>query len=161
MNKKGFTLIELLVVISIIALVSSIVLASVTKSRTSSRDSAVKSNLLEVRSAAELYYAANQNYGTAFSAAACPTSGTNLFTTVNIKKSIDAAKLAGLGTAACVSTAGTSGAWAVTANLYNNQYKFWCVDSRGRAFVSSLTPLNQTETAAQMALRVIANAQCN
>jgi len=53
---KGFTLIELLVVIAIIGILSSIVLVSVNSARNKAKDAAVKSNLANLRVAAELFY---------------------------------------------------------------------------------------------------------
>jgi prepilin-type N-terminal cleavage/methylation domain-containing protein len=59
--ERAFTLIELLVVISIIGLLSSVVLASVNKSRLRAKDSKKISTLLELRNAIELYYVNNNN----------------------------------------------------------------------------------------------------
>lgn len=58
--KKGFTLIELLVVISIIAFISTIVLASVSVARAKARDSFRIQSLKELQKAVELYH---QEYG--------------------------------------------------------------------------------------------------
>jgi type II secretion system protein G len=55
-SKKGFTLIELLVVISIIALLSSIILASVSGARAKARDAKRQLDLRQVKNALELYY---------------------------------------------------------------------------------------------------------
>lgn len=59
---KGFTLIELLVVISIIALLSSIVLASIKDARSKAVEASYRSHLKQVGVALELYRNANGKY---------------------------------------------------------------------------------------------------
>lgn len=55
-GKKGFTLIELLVVISIISLLSSVVLSSLSSARAKARDARRKTDLVQIRTALEMYY---------------------------------------------------------------------------------------------------------
>ena len=70
----GFTLIELLVVIGIIGILSSIVLASLQTSRKKALDAAVKLELVEARTAIEIY-GASRNDIFAATCPVCLTSG--------------------------------------------------------------------------------------
>ncbi len=127
---RGFTLIELLVVIAIIAVFAAIVLVSLSSAKNKGNDGGVKSNLITVRSAADLYFDANSaSYG-AFSVASCPSTVQvgNMFSSVNIISALNAAVLAGDGTTRCVSTAA---AYAVAVGLKSGGS--WCVDSLGRS----------------------------
>ena len=60
--QRGFTLIELLVVIAIIGALSSVMLASVTVTRSKSNDSYRIQTLIQLRIALELYYGSNNSY---------------------------------------------------------------------------------------------------
>jgi len=62
MKNKGFTLIELLVVISIIALLSTVVMASLQTARTKAQEAAIKSDLQSIRTQAELSYSKTGDY---------------------------------------------------------------------------------------------------
>lgn len=55
-KNKGFTLIELLVVVAIIGLLSSVVLASLNSARGKARDAKRKQDMVQIRTALELYY---------------------------------------------------------------------------------------------------------
>lgn len=60
--RKGFTLIELLVAISIVALLSSIVIASIGSGRAKARDAKRAGDLIQLRNALELYRQDNGAY---------------------------------------------------------------------------------------------------
>ena len=62
MSKKGFTLIELLVVIAIIGLLSAIVLASLNTARAKARDAKRKEDMVQLRTAIEMYYSDHGSY---------------------------------------------------------------------------------------------------
>jgi general secretion pathway protein G len=61
-RNKGFTLIELLVVIAIIGFLSSVVLASLNTARAKARDSRRIQDIVQLRTALEMYYNANGSY---------------------------------------------------------------------------------------------------
>ncbi len=54
--KRGFTLIELLVVVAIIGMLSTIVMVSLNTARKKARDSEVRTELAQIRTAIQLYY---------------------------------------------------------------------------------------------------------
>ena len=64
LNKKGFTLIELLVVIAIIGLLSTLAVVALNTARTKSRDAKRISDVKQIQTALELYYADKGNYPT-------------------------------------------------------------------------------------------------
>jgi len=127
-RQKGFTLIELMVVISIIALLSAIVLASLGTSRNKAADTAIKQGLVNLRSSAELFYANNGNsYGATPLGGDCATPPLgSLFDNANIKAIIAGIQKNGV-TPICHSSAT---AWAVSSPLKTNGTLSWCVDSK-------------------------------
>ncbi len=86
MKRRGFTLIELLVVISIIALLSSVVLASLSISRKKARDAKRVENVKQIMVSLEYYldktgrYPDNQeNDFVGFDTSSCDTNGNGKF----------------------------------------------------------------------------------
>lgn len=61
-NSKGFTLIELLVVIAVIGMLASIVVVSLNKVRSKSRDSRRIADIKTLRGALDSYYVNNKKY---------------------------------------------------------------------------------------------------
>jgi len=61
-NKKGFTLIELLVVIAIIGLLSTLAVVSLNNARQKSRDAKRVSDIKQIQTALELYFADQNSY---------------------------------------------------------------------------------------------------
>ena len=126
MRARGFTLIELLVVVAIIGMLSSILLASMASARNKASDAAIKSNLRNLVVQAAFYQSNEGDYGSTFSAATCPTSGSTMFyADSNIRALITAAKNAGGGGSRCASN-GTNFAVSVELRSSTNH---WCVDS--------------------------------
>lgn len=145
--KKGFTILELLVTIAIIGLLSAVVLSSLNSARGKAADSAVKSNLFNMRTQAAKLHDAHGCYTqsaiactpttpVAVVAGPCPTAANppatifSIFGDQTFYNMRDAAKQAGGGFDACSATAG-GGAWAVAVQLKTDLTKAWCVDSTG------------------------------
>lgn len=134
--KKGFTLIELLVVIAIIGLLSAVVLAALSSARTRGRDTAIKSELVQVQRAAALYADANNgSYGSVGqdnNAATCITN-VPLFGSSQVSPLITSlgTRTNGFRLPCAVSSNGQS--WALAARLEQNtgSNTGWCVDSSG------------------------------
>jgi type II secretory pathway pseudopilin PulG len=126
-------LIELLVVIAIIGILSSVVLASLSRAREKGADAAVKSDMAGVRSQAEIVYDTDGNYN-----AVCGAAGTTQ--DPKIITQLDAAALVTGGVAVCGIPSGgvDATAWAATAPIKSidqfgtgSAIDYWCVDSTG------------------------------
>ena len=121
MNKnKGFTLIELLVVIAIIGILSSVVLASLNTARNKGADAAVKSNLNNIRSQAELVYDTVESPDVVGYDGVC--------TDPNVAKGQEAAVAAGGNGGTCADSATV---WVAWAGLKATATDAWCVDNTG------------------------------
>lgn len=119
-------MIELLVVIAIIGILSSVVLASLNSARAKGQDAAIKSNLNNIRAAAELYYdSAGNTYSGLFGS-----------TTVAAYKAIGQVTTAA-GAAPEYYDSATQ--WAMESVLRTGQY--YCVDSSGNATTTAASTI--------------------
>jgi len=123
------------VVIAIIGILSSVVLASLNTARGKGANAAVKSNLVNIRPQAEIFYDGGLTYS-------------GVCADATVARALDAASQAGAGNTSsdfCYATAST---WAASSPLKVNEGTFthWCVDhtgaSTGRTSGLSGTPAN-------------------
>jgi prepilin-type N-terminal cleavage/methylation domain-containing protein len=148
-NKKAFSLIELLIVIAIIGILSTIILNSLSQSRSKAYDAQVKMQLRGFRGAAENYYTSQNpvTYGPAtlkcdeymFNDADPKNGSPTLY--------IEEGNLPNGTQVFCGSTDGVNSAYAVKATLYSGT-EYWCVDSKGFSGSVSITsvPLVSSES---------------
>ena len=127
-SQRGFTLIELLVVIAIIGILASVVVASLNSARNKGNDAAIKANLANIRSQAELYYDGNNNQYASGAVSACDAAS-SVFTDPTVANAIAAANTASNGSATCNSSDGSD--WAISVPLQEGGS--WCVDSSGQS----------------------------
>lgn len=129
----GFTLIELLVVIAIIGILATVVVVSMSASKDTGRDAAVKSNLGSLQVQASLYYNIGSTFGSA-TTSCVPASGSVFNDTTTTVDDITKAAIADATENAkgnVMVCRAAPNAWAAGAQLSSGNY--WCVDSRGAA----------------------------
>ena len=124
-NTKGFTIVELLVVIAIIAILSSIVLYSITQYINTSKDASVGANLATLMPAGEVWYNSNTYVGFCGSDVVKRAYGQ----IPKPKFNIDCSSGATPGLCCSVNVYGD--AWAACAQTFRDDTKAYCVDSRG------------------------------
>jgi len=116
--KKGFTLIELLVVIAIIGILASVLLVNLATTRNKAKDSAIKLEMAQIRTAVENYNF-DQNPNSYFGAGG-DSDVTNLRLDIEAKGGTNLVEFYDIG------------AYCVQYDL-NTGGGTWCVDSTGKA----------------------------
>lgn len=147
--QKGFTIIELLVVFAIIGIISAVVLALLSKPRSSGADAAIKGDLRTIQTQSQLFYGDNNNrYNTDGTtgvnpATACTTAGaaTMFMADQQIKSAIAHINTVSASSATCYMTANGS-SYLVWIALKTSGY--WCVDSTGISKSEGVAYSNQT-----------------
>lgn len=127
---KGFTLIELIVTIAIIAVLSGIVLFSISQYISRGKDSNISANLAILIPAGEVFYNGNGNSYNDGSASFCNPNQNSV-----IKNAIAQMPVNPLGpcqtNAAGLCCYAESQAWAACAQEFTDTAMAFCVDSRG------------------------------
>ncbi len=136
-KQAGFTLIELLVVIAIIAILASVILASLTKAQDRAANTAVQADFHSARTQTELYYVANNSSY----AGVCDALKTANPGGINDMMTDATAKLGGVYTLDTnLATAGaptqvechaTASGWAISAPIRGSTGEYWCEDWTG------------------------------
>jgi prepilin-type N-terminal cleavage/methylation domain-containing protein len=146
-SSKGFTLIELLLAIAIIGILSAIVTGYLNEARGKGADAKVKSQLVQLRSAIELYYSNNGHYGTTVVNGSEPVGASvsygcasGVFNDATLANYI--LKTIYPGTAFLNSKCTSNGsAYAISIHL-NNPNQYWCIDSTGASRLTSAMQAN-------------------
>jgi len=118
-------------VIAIIGILSAVVLASLNTARSKGNDAAVESDIVGIRTQAQIYFGNANNYGTNVADESSCAAVDNLFADATIARQVAAADTAnGTGSVTCNVAAGGT-AYAVSAQLVSNTATYYCVDSTG------------------------------
>jgi len=142
MRSGGFSLIELLIVITIIGVLSTIILGSVSNSRSRAYDSKVKQQLSSFRTAAEIYFTNRvpNSYGPASS-----VCNAEIFNNVSPADGSPGLYIAegNIPDFTQVVCGSTDSAYAVKATLSSGN-EYWCVDNKGASRAISGAPTSGT-----------------
>ncbi len=118
---RGFTLIELLVVLTVIGIMATIVLGFLGSARQKGTDAAIKNNLSNIRTRAQLLYELST-----------PNTYSGVCTDSNVTNMLNAAP-----GATCDNQQTT---WRASAPLKAIAGKWWCVDQTGVATTETADP---------------------
>ena len=124
--EKGFTLIDLIVTIAIIAVLSSIVLFSVTQYINKGKDTNVSGNLSVLVPAGEVFYNMNNTYSNFCTSNSLKNAYSQMSVPVE-KNTCSTGTYAGL----CCNVASDGNSWVACAQMFTDVSKAYCVDSRG------------------------------
>ena len=125
LHGKGFTLVELLIVVAIIGIMSSVIVGALNTARGKAGNAAIKSDLNNVRSQAELIY--DQNNG---------IYGVGLCGDAKVRAGLDDAGIKSSGNAASAVCFSDNYSWIAQSPLKvpdSSGNTYWCVDNGGVA----------------------------
>jgi|SRR3989344_3147109 len=128
-SRKGFSLVELLIVITIIGILSTIVLSSLSNSRSKAYDTKVKEQLSSFRTSAEIYFTNQSPTSYAPVVNSCTNGIFADLQDVNASPGLYLT-VANLPPNTQVVCSASDSAYAVKATLYSGN-AYWCVDSLG------------------------------
>ena len=139
-HKKGCTLIELLVVLAVVGILAGIVLAALNSARVKGADTAIKTQLKNTYTEAEIFFHTYGNYtvgdqgATTCNSVAGDTGAVfaNDATFMSMIKAAGNLSVpgSGLSKAWCMAVASPQG-WSVSVPLKSNPAHSWCIDNRG------------------------------
>jgi len=134
MQNKGFTLIELLVVIAIIGILAGIIVVSMGSAQKSAQDAKIQATLDQMRTAAQMYYLTNNNYGTNASAATSSAGSCTVASTMSVTGQSFYTLCDSLSTKPTVSVAASGASFCAYSQLSAPATAtYWCVDSNGNS----------------------------
>jgi prepilin-type N-terminal cleavage/methylation domain-containing protein len=141
-KSSGFTLIEILVTVAIIAILATVVLASLGAARSRGNDSAIQSNLRNAVGQGEIFWNTNTVNPNSY-IGVCTNGGVGSPAVNGVGNAVlTAANLDGLssyaigaiGTTSTATCNNNASAWAAEAPLTSyGANQMWCVDSTGKS----------------------------